>query len=174
METIDFTKVKNSYLTAWHKYKDFNGTADLYEFWSFVLINFLVEMLLMLWLVVQAFAVGLPAWVSSMTNTSGSISQILHHPFTMGLSVMIPLILLASFELVMLLPTMAVVTRRLVDVGLSKSVSIAIAIIRVFCFKRLRLIIVLLSDVLALCPAQTINMNKPSNIKEEFDKKFKK
>jgi uncharacterized membrane protein YhaH (DUF805 family) len=83
-----------SYFTPWKKYATFSGRASLGEYWTFTLINIVIGIVLYV-----------PFLVTGGMNSSSS-----------GSSGVGPLIALpAVFELAIILPSLAVLVRRLHD-----------------------------------------------------------
>jgi uncharacterized membrane protein YhaH (DUF805 family) len=80
-----------SYSTPWKKYATFSGRARRGEYWSFVLINIVITVLL--------------AIPYAVTAKSGSTSPLVYLP--------------GAFELIIIIPTLAVLVRRLHDSGRS-------------------------------------------------------
>jgi uncharacterized membrane protein YhaH (DUF805 family) len=76
-----------SYATAWKKYATFSGRATRGEYWGFVLINLVIAAILYI-----------PA---AVTTKSGSTSPLVYLP--------------GVFELIIIIPSLAVLVRRLHD-----------------------------------------------------------
>lgn len=87
----------DTYLTPWKKYATFSGRAPRKEFWTFYLVNTLV-------FVALAGAMG-----TSMSAGRGLMSM---HMISVGTPAMI-------FGLAVFVPTLAVIVRRLHDIGRS-------------------------------------------------------
>lgn len=85
----------NAYLTPWKKYIDFSGRASRKEFWTFYLINAAV--------VILVSAIYSPGLV--------------HHPMGMGVYSASASNFLFAFFVVAVVPTLAVIVRRLHDTG---------------------------------------------------------
>lgn len=85
----------NTYLIPWKKYMDFSGRAPRKEFWTFYLVNTAI-------LLVVGGVYG-PGFV--------------HHPMGMGIISSPVSTFLFAFFVLALLPTLAVIVRRLHDTG---------------------------------------------------------
>ena len=86
----------NWYLKVWQQYADFTGRARRTEYWMFTLFNFIIVMLFY-FLIFGILVTG---------NDSTMI-------------VLIPTILLVIYAFAVLIPNLAVVVRRLHDIGKS-------------------------------------------------------
>ena len=86
------------YFDAWRKYFDFLGVATRSEFWSFMLINSVI--LVPLWLWFESTEQDILAWVSGASLDAASI---------------IPWIAYVGFVLAILIPSFAVLFRRVRD-----------------------------------------------------------
>lgn len=100
------------YIKCLKQYVDFEGRARRKEYWWFILINFIITMILFICWLAPTFKMGFEAAASGNTDLDqqGAILTMLKNPF---------MYIYILYYMAMLIPGIAVLVRRLHDIGKS-------------------------------------------------------
>ena len=103
------------FLKCWKHYADFKGRARRKEYWMFLLFNYIIS-----------FALGMVYYIGVMLQVLSKISSGEFDDITSGIHaymymgtgwVMVIFCIMMAYSLAVLLPTLAVIVRRLHDIG---------------------------------------------------------